>query len=346
MKIGNREVGPGHPVYVICEGGVTNYGQLDLGKKQVDAAVAASADCIKFQAWKTEELVSRKVADRLQAELKFNWFQRLKEKEYSFDEITALFKYATERGITVFATPHDEIAIEFLASQLGQGIFKVGSGEAHNFQFLKAIGRLKKPVIISFGFQTDGEIVQAVDTLKGAGASEIIALHCVSLYPTPYEYGQLKRIEHLQKLLDIPVGVSDHSVGWHVPLAAVALGACVVEKHLTFDKADPRSLDNPGALLPDEFKTFVRQIREIEQALKVLPAEEVGNALKKARDWLGQALVARRPIPAGTALSEELIGYKRPGLGGLPPSALPLVLGKRLKKALDEDEQILAEHLE
>ncbi len=346
MRIGNKEIGIGKPVYIICEGGVTNYGQFNLGKQQVDVAVDAQTDCIKFQAWKTEELVSRRIADRLQSELKFNWFQRLKEKEFAFEEIKSLFEYAKERGITVFATPHDEIALEFLVSELKQEVLKVGSGEAHNFKFLAAVGKRKKPVIISFGFQTDSEIVKAVETLTKAGAPEVIALHCVSLYPTPYEFGQLKRIEHLQKLLNIPIGISDHSVGWHIPLAAVALGACVVEKHLTFDKTDPRSLDNPSALLPEEFKTFVGQIRDLEKALVNNPSEKQRQDLKKARDWLGQCLVAKQDISVGTVLTEDLILFKRPGLNGLPPSALPEVLGRKLKTLIARDDQILFENLE
>jgi N,N'-diacetyllegionaminate synthase len=346
MKIGNAEIGNGKPVYVICEGGVTNYGDFHLGKQQVDAAFDAKADCIKFQAWKTEELVSRAVADRLQPELKFNWFQRLKEKEFTFAQIADLFHYARERGIDVFATPHDEVALEFLDSELHQEVFKIGSGEAHNERFLRAVGSARKPVIISFGFQTDSEISRAIETLDRAGAPEIVALHCVSLYPTPYEYGQLRRIEHLRKLLGIPIGISDHSVGWHVLLAAVSLGACVIEKHLTFDQNDPRSLDNPGALLPEEFKTLVRQVRDVEKALCVVPESERERVMQKPRTWLGQCLVANQEISLGTVLTEEMIAFKRPSLHGLPPSALPLVLGKRIKKLVKKDEQILLENLE
>lgn len=346
MKFGNREIGEGKGVFIICEGGVTNYGQIELAKKQVDAAIDAKADCIKFQAWKTEELVSQKVAIRLQAELKFNWFERLKEKEFSFKEIVALFLYAREKRMPIFATPHDEKALEFLATELNPEIFKVGSGVAHNYPFLRAVGRQKKPVIISFGFQNDREILQAVETLYHSGTPEIIALHCVSLYPTPYEYAQLKRIEHLQELLKIPIGLSDHSVGWHMPLAAVAKGACIVEKHLTFDKNDPRSLDNPGALLPEEFKLFVQQARDVEKGLKFIPANEREKVLKKARDWLGQCLVAKENIPTGIPITEEMISFKRPGLNGLPPSALPKIIGKKVKKPIDRDEQILLGNLD
>lgn len=345
MKIDGRIIGKDEPVYIICEGGVTNYGQIDIAKKQVDAALEAKADCIKFQAWKTEELVSKKVAEQLQAKLNFNWFERLKEKEFAFEEISELFAYAKKKNISVFATPQDNIALDFLASDLEQEVFKVGSGNSHNYEFLEAIGKHKKPVIISFGFQSDREIVKAVETLDKAGASEIIALHCVSLYPTPYESVNLKRIENLRGLLGIPIGISDHSPGWHIPLAALSLGVCVIEKHLTFDKTDPKSLDNPGALLPEEFSSFVQQVRDIEKALKPHSQEEHQQTLKKARDWLGQSAVAARDIPVGAVIGPESVAFKRPGLGGLPPEALPDIIGKKATKHLKKDEQILLQHL-
>jgi N,N'-diacetyllegionaminate synthase len=345
MKIGDRIIGKDEPIYVICEGGVTNYGRIDLGKKQVDVAIKAKADCIKFQVWKSEELISKRVADQLEAKLKFNWFQRMKDKEFDFEEISELYAYAKEKEITIFSTPQDNISLDFLASDLEQEVFKVGSGNAHNYEFLKAVGRHKKPVIISFGFQSDREIVKAIETLDKSGASEIIALHCVSLYPTPYENSQLQRIEHLKDLLGIPIGISDHSAGWHIPLAAIPLGVCVIEKHLTFDKTDPQSLDNPGALLPEEFSTFVQQVRDIEKALNPLSQEKHQQTIRKARDWLGQSAVAAQDIPLGEVIGAEMVAFKRPGLGGLPPERLPDIIGKKTIKHLEKDEQILLKYL-
>jgi len=346
MKIANREIGENKPIFMICEGGVTNYGQMDLAKKQIDSAIAANADAIKFQAWKTENLVSRKSSDRLKKELKFDWFQRLKEKEFSYEELTSIHKYASEKGIFVFSTPHDDSAIELLDSVLDVPLFKVGSGEAHNYAFLKKIGQCKKPVLISFGFQNDKEIIEAIEVLQKAGAPDIIALHCVSLYPTPYEYAQLKKIEHLRELLDIPIGISDHSIGWHIPLAAVSLGICVIEKHLTFDKNDPKSLDNPGALLPDEFKVFIEQVRDVEKGMRVIPEQEHMELFAKARHWLGQCIVAGKDIPQGTILTEDDIAFKRPSLDGLPPSELEKIVGMKVKEPIEKDEQIQLENLE
>ncbi|MBI2099156.1 N-acetylneuraminate synthase family protein [Candidatus Uhrbacteria bacterium] len=346
VKLGNKNIGRGQPVFVICEGGVTNYGQLDLAKKQVDAAVAAKADAVKFQAWRTEQLVSKKVSARLETELGYDWFNRVKEKEMSFDEIKELFAYARERGIAVFATAHDDESLDFLDEEMNQPLFKIGSGEAHNLEFLRNVGRRGKPVIISFGLQSEDEARAAMETLKSAGAKEIIALHCVTAYPTPYEMANLGRMKRLGDLLEVPAGISDHTVGWHAPLGAVVLGAVVVEKHLTFDKNDPRSLDNAGALLPDEFALMVKQIRDMESALRNIPEDERLDFLSRQRDWAGQSLVAAGDLIAGTILTREMIAFKRPSKGGLPPEMAEKLCGKRIISAIAVDEQIKLEHFE
>lgn len=347
IQLGNRMVGPGEPVFIICEGGVTNYGELELAKRQVDAAAAAAADIIKFQVTDTAALISRKAAKRLEPELGYDWFSRVKYKEFkSLNDIRELARYAATAGYPFFATAHEEVSLELIVREFDPPFLKVGSGEAHNWEFLKKIGGYGKPIIISFGLQTDDEILKAVETLKQSGAPAIAALHCTTLYPTPYEIADLPRMLHLHKLTGLPVGISDHSVGWHTVLGAVALGAVIVEKHVTFDKDDPRSLDNAGALLPREFKTMVSQIRELEKAMKPIPAEARKEKLGVGRDWAGQSLIAARNIPAGAVITREMITFKRPGKGGLSPSALDSMLGRRAKTAIEEDEQILEEHLE
>ena len=265
-KFGDIEIGEGAPTFIICEAGVTNYGDLTLAKKQIDAAVEAGADAIKFQVWRTEDMISKKAAKALEKELGYDWFERMKYKEFTSEELKEIKRYCGERGITFFATPHDEWSLNFLINELGVPFIKIGSGESSNYDFLAKVAQTNKPIFISFGMQTDEEIVRAIKTLQESGAGEIIVFHCVSIYPTPPQMVDLRKIKHLQELLKIPIGISDHSAGWHIPLAAVAMGVSVIEKHLTFDKDDPRSLDNPGALLPEEFKYLVGQIRDIETA--------------------------------------------------------------------------------
>lgn len=346
VNLGGRAVGEGEPVFIICEGGVTNYGELGLAKKQVDASVVARADIIKFQVWSTENLVSRKTAKKLEGELGYNWFSRLQEKEMSFEKVYKLADYVKSQGMPFFATAHENIGLDFLDQKMNQPFFKIGSGEAHNYEFLKSVGSRGKPVIISFGLQSDEEIIKAIDVLRSVGADGIVALHCVTAYPTPYDKINLNRMLHLKKILSVPVGISDHSVGWHVPLAAVALGANVVEKHLTFDKKDPRSLDNPGALLPEEFAIMVRQIRDLELALKSVAETDRKKFSERERTWAGQSMVASQDIMPGTAITGSLVAFKRPAKGGLPPEYFQKIIGKKAKKLIAEDEQITMDLLE
>lgn len=340
VKIFDREVGADKPVFVICEGGLTHYGEMPLAKKQIDAAAAARADAVKFQAWKTEELVSRPVAKRLEAELGYDWFERLQYKELTASQLRELQSYAASKKIPWFATPHDEWGLDVLDKELDAPVFKIGSGEAHNVDFLAKVGRRGKPVVISFGLQSDDEAVAAVRTLQDAGARGVVALHCVTAYPMPYEMIGLGRIARLHKLLGVPVGFSDHSVGRHAVLAAVALGAVAIEKHLTFDKSDPRSLDNPGALLPEEFVSLVAEVRDLEKSLRDIPEQERMTFLKKSRDWAGQSIVARRDIPVGAAIDKTMLAYKRPLRGGLNPADAEKIIGRKTVRPIAADEQI------
>ena len=326
---------PDH-VFVICEAGVTNYGEPELAHRQVEAAAAAGCDAVKFQAWRTESLVSKPVAERLSDELGRNWYERMESRELSWDELRALRDDAQARGLVWFATPHDDASLEFLAGDLDVPCVKVGSGEASNWTFLRRVGAVGKPVLIAFGLQTDAEAQRAVTTLREAGAPEVVAFHTVSAYPTPPQLANLKRIDDLRELLGVPVGISDHTVGWHIPLAAVARGARAVEKHLTFDKADPRSLDNPGALEPGELAAMTRQIRELELAL----AEPPADPLEASRDWALQAVVAARDLAAGHVLAEADFAFKRPARGGVPASEAESLLGRTLRVAVAADEQI------
>ena len=331
-------------VFVICEAGVTNYGDPELALRQVEAAAESGADAVKFQAWRTEELVSRPVAERLRAELGYDWFERMQERELPFDELRRLQGHAAERGLVFFATPHDEASLDFLVDELDVPCLKVGSGEASNWSFLRRIGASRKPVLIAFGLQSDDEARKAIDVLGESGAPELVAFHTTSVYPTPPELADLGRIGRLRELLGVPVGLSDHTVGWHIPLAAVALGAMAIEKHLTFDKADPRSLDNPGALEPDELARMTSQIRELEAALSERPADDA--RLARSRGWALQAVVAARALERGHELSADDVAFKRPGLGGVPAAEAERLLGRRLRRDLQADEQILLDDVE
>ena len=324
-------------VFVICEGGVTNYGDPELAARQLEIAAESGADAVKFQAWRTEDLVSRPVAARLSDDLGYNWFDRLASRELPFEELRKLRARAAELDLVFFATPHDEGSLDAVLT-LDVPCLKIGSGEASNWRFLRRVGAAGKPVLISFGLQSDDEARRAVALLGESGAPEIVAFHTVSLYPTPPELAALDRIARLRDLLEVPVGISDHTVGWHVPLAAVALGAAAVEKHLTFDKTDPRSLDNAGALEPHEFPTMVAQIRDLESALASPPVDD--SRLAASRDWALQAVVAAHDLEAGHLLADGDVAFKRPARGGVPAADVATLLGRRLRRKIDHDEQI------
>ncbi len=330
---------------LIAEAGVTNYGDPELARRQVDAAADAGADAVKFQAWSTPELVSRPVAARLETELGYDWYERLAGRELPRETLPELRRRAEERGIVFFATAHDVPSLRFLVEELDLAWLKVGSGEASNWTFLREVGRTGRSVLVSFGLQTDEEAARAVGLLREAGAREVLAFHTVSLYPTPAPLASLERLARLRELLDAPVGLSDHTVGMHVPLAAVALGARAIEKHLTFDRSDPRSLDNAGALEPHEWAEFVRQVREVEAALRPPPGGELEAAVERSRDWALQAVVASRTLAAGSVLRSDDLAFKRPARGGIPASQAEAVVGRTLARAVPADEQIRPEDL-
>lgn len=332
-------------VFVVAEAGVSNYGDPELAHRQVEAAAAAGADAVKFQAWRTGELVSRSAARETAGALGHDWFQRMAERELPPGALEELQAHASERGLVFFATPHDAASLRHLVEELDVPLLKVGSGEASSWSFLEEVGRAGKPVLISFGMQSDEEAARAVDTVRAAGAPEVTALHAVSVYPTPPTLADLGRLRRLAERLGAPVGLSDHTVGGHVALAAVALGAHVIEKHLTLDRADPRSLDNAGALEPAEWIDFVRQVRDVEAALSPPPAEELASALAATRDWALPALVAARDLEAGIRLEPEHLTAKRPLRGGVAASELDRIVGRTLRRPLRTDQQLRAADL-
>jgi N,N'-diacetyllegionaminate synthase len=320
-------------VFVVAEAGVSNYGDPELAHRQVDAAADAGADAVKFQAWRTSELVSRST------DLGRHWHERMAGRELPPETFGELQAHARERGVTFFATAHDAPSVEFLVG-LDVPLLKVGSGEASNWEFLRVVGAAGRPVLIAFGLQSDEEAQRAVEVLLEAGAPEVTALHTVTIYPTPAHLAGLERMTRLAGLLDVPVGYSDHTVGRHVSLAAVARGAQALEKHLTFDKADEGSLDNAGALEPAEWVEFVREVRELEAALGVPTREELDEARAGFREWALQAVVAARDLDAGTELTRDDLSAKRPLADGVPASDLDSLVGRRLRQPVAADEQI------
>lgn len=334
VQLIDKKVGDSEPVYIAAEGGLTNWGDIELAKQQVDAAMAAGCDAIKFQAQTTEDLVSKKESPY--------WYRRIKYKELSYENLEELLDYCAIRNIEYFVTAHVERDLDFLDKKLNVPFLKIGSGESVNYEFLKNVGSRKKPVIMSLGLHlTDEEIKKSIKTLEDGGTKDIIVLHCNTVYPTPPDINDLSAITRLKGLTDYPVGYSDHTIGWHMVIAAVALGATFIEKHISFDKSDKRSFDCPGSGTPEDWKQIVDQIKEVEQAL--YPAKEAQKKreelIKNGRKWARQSITASQNISKGTKITPSMITLKRPGTG-LGPDEMGKVVGKTTKKKIEEDSFI------
>lgn len=331
VTIGTRTVGPKAPCFVIAEAGVNHNGDLGLARGLVDAAAEAGADAVKFQTFRADAVASPSApragyqatgADESQLEL-------LRRLELRPDAHAELKGRAEERGLVFLSTPFDVASVELL-DRLGVAAFKVGSGDVTNLALLADVGRRGRPVILSTGTADLEEAAQAVETLRRAGAGDVVVLHCVSAYPAPADEANLRAMQTLRERLSVPVGFSDHSEGDEIALAAVALGACVLEKHLTLDRSLPGP-DHRASLEPGELATLVRRVRRVEAAL--------GDGVKRPREAergnaevVRRSLAAARDLAAGTVLDETMLEALRPGTG-LAPGRIGEVVGRRLRRA-------------
>lgn len=302
-------------------------GSLEQARRLVDAAVQAGADAVKFQTFKAESLVTAhapKAAYQREttpnAETQLEMLQGL---ELSLEDFGALYDYCAEHNILFMSTPFDRESADFLAG-LGMVAFKIPSGELTNLPFLAHVARLHRPMIVSTGMARLSEVDTAFQTITEAGNDELALLHCVSSYPAAPEESNLRAMATMATAFGVPVGFSDHTLGTAVTLAAVALGACIIEKHFTLDRNLPGP-DHRMSLEPGELRTLVSEIRQVEVALgsgHKLPTTSEGDTARVAR----RSLVAEMDIPAGARLTEAMIAIKRPG-SGLPPSMYTAVLG-------------------
>jgi N,N'-diacetyllegionaminate synthase len=327
-------------VYIIAEAGINHNGRLDLAVRLIDAAAEAGADCVKFQTFKTKEVISRwaqKAKYQEDATAKDETgFEMVKKLELPFDSFISLHAYCTKKRIQFLSTPFDLPSIAFL-NTLNLPLWKIPSGEITNLPYLLSIARTQKPVLMSTGMCEIDEIQAAVDVLKENGTPKIILMHCNTEYPTPFEDVNLKAMRTLQERFGVEVGYSDHTAGIEVPVAAVALGASVIEKHFTLDK-HMEGPDHRASLEPGELSSMVASIRNIEKAL--------GNGIKtpsrserKNIDIARKSIVARCAITKGDLFSEDNITVKRPG-NGISPMRWFDVLGKMAKRDFEEDELI------
>jgi len=329
-------------VLIIAEAGVNHNGSLELAKKLVEKAKEAGADAIKFQTFKVKEVISPKapMADYQKKNLgkEMSQLEMIKKLELSYEDFKILKNYCDELGITFLSSPFDVESARFLAD-LGLELFKIPSGEITNYPLLREIGSYKKKVILSTGMADLGEIEDALDVLIASGTKreDITVLHCTSEYPAPYEEVNLRAMLTIKEAFKVRVGYSDHTEGIEISIAAVALGAEVIEKHFTLDRNLPGP-DHKASLEPHQFQKMVESIRHVEMAL--------GNGIKKPspselknKKLVRKSIVARRNIKKGEIFTEENITTKRPE-GGLSPMMWEEVLGKRAPRDFEKDEFI------
>jgi N,N'-diacetyllegionaminate synthase len=329
FQVESKNIGRGAPVFIIAEAGVNHFGDLKKAKKLVDLAVDSGADAFKLQVFNTEKLVSR---------ISQEWIDRLKPKELSRDEVKRIQSYCHKREIIFFATAHEEESFEYLDT-LHVPLFKIGSGEVGNLEFLEAVAKKNKPIIISTGMYTMRDIQNALDVIWKAGNNQVVVLHCVTQYPTPPEDIHLRAMDLIREEFCLPVGYSDHTKGWIIPLAAVARGASVIEKHITIDRNVPNAQDWIVSCGPDDFPQFVNSVRLVEKALGK-PEKFPNKAEIENRKWAGKSIVAKEPILSGTVITREHICTKRPGTG-IQPGHIGNVIGKQAKKDIEQDALIL-----
>jgi N,N'-diacetyllegionaminate synthase len=327
--------------FIIAEAGVNHNGSIETAKRLVDVACEIGCDCIKFQTFRAECVVS-KYAEKAEYQkkttgIKESQLDMIRLLELSFDEFFELKEYCEIKDILFLSTPFDMVSIDFLQS-IDISLWKIPSGEITNLPYLMRIAQTGKPVILSTGMSTLGEVKTAVEILRHNGSSEITVLHCNTEYPTPYEDVNLNAMLTMQKELGIEIGYSDHTLGIDVPIAAVAMGAVVIEKHFTLDK-NMEGPDHKASLEPDEFAAMVKAIRNIEKALgngKKWPSSSEMKNMVIAR----KSIVAAKNIIKGEKFTEYNITIKRPG-NGVSPMKWFEIIGSTAIKDFIEDELIV-----
>ena len=328
---------------IIAEAGVNHNGNIAKAKALIDKGAEAGVDFVKFQTFKAGNLVTKQAKRAAYQDKNTqdndSQYEMLKKLELSQAVHQELIDYCAQKGVQFLSTGFDFESLEFLAG-LGITIAKIPSGEITNLPYLRKIATLFPEVILSTGMATITEIKDAVKVLTDNGISKdkITILHCNTEYPTPMEDVNLKAMLHIQRELRVPVGYSDHTLGIEVPIAAVALGATVIEKHFTLDKTLPGP-DHKASLEPEELKAMVMAIRNIEKAIGGSGLKEVSKSEAKNKPIARKSIVATKTIKKGDLFSVENLTVKRPGTG-ISPMQWDNVIGKTAKKDFEEDDLI------
>ena len=340
MKLGNREVKDFSIPYVIAEIGANHNGDMDLARKLIDSAKSCGCDAVKFQSWTPDSLVSKQEYDSNQQydDSPKKHFGSLKEMVEAYylrpDQHIELKKYCDNAGITFFSTPFSIEESDFL-EELKVPFYKIASMDVNNLLLLKHIAKKNKPIIMSTGMATLAEIENAVKTIEGEGNHQIILLHCIAIYPPAYEDINLNNIPMLRQTFGYPVGFSDHTIGVSIPLASVALGICMIEKHFTLDKDLP-GWDHEVSANPEEMKMIVKESCNIVRAMGAC-RRVVNQAEEEKKLKFRRSVVAGRDLGKGHVLMIEDLAFKRPG-SGIWPDEVGYLIGRKIKQDISQDE--------
>ncbi len=328
-------------VIIIAEAGVNHNGDINLAKQLIDVAADCGVDFVKFQTWVTEENIANdapKALYQIENDGEGSQFEMVKKLELSFSDFKELKKYADEVGVNFLSTPDELTSLNFLINDLDLAIIKIGSGEINNIPFLRSVGAAKKDVIISTGMSTLSDVEIAFNTLLKSGALSVSILHCTTSYPAPFNSINLKAMEVLKFAFKTRVGYSDHTEGNEVSIAAVAMGAEIIEKHFTLDKK-MKGPDHKASLDPQELKNFVKQIRNVELALSGSGLKEIQPREKEMKALMRKGIYLKENISAGNIISENSLAYKRP-VGEISTEFIDLVINKKANTNLNAGDPL------
>ncbi len=345
FEIAGRKIGSGQPCFVIAEAGVNHNGSVELACRLVDEAVGTGADAVKFQTFSAEDLVTETAPkadyqERIMGSSE-SQFEMLKGLELTRDDHFAVAAYAREKGILFLSTPFDDGSVDLL-EEMGVAAFKISSGDLTNLPLLEYVARKGRPMIVSTGMGNLEEVADAVNAIRAAGGPPLALLHCVSRYPAAPETVNLRAMQTMASQFDVPIGFSDHTLGNEIALAAVAAGACILEKHLTLDCSMPGP-DHQASLDPAAFRALMRGVRLVDSALgdgRKEPLAEEASTAAVAR----KSVVAARTIAAGELLTDAALAIKRPG-HGFPPAKRASLVGRTARVAIPAGTVLTTEML-
>jgi N,N'-diacetyllegionaminate synthase len=339
INIKNKKIGKNSPCFIIAEAGVNHNGKLELAKKLVDVAVESGADAVKFQTYKSEEVVTDKagIADYAKKNIGMDikQIEMIKKFELKYGDFKKLKIYCDKKEIMFLSTPHSFDAIDFLDELVPA--FKFGSGDLTNIPALQHAAEKGKPIILGAGMATLNEIEEALNAIKETGNNQVVALHCTTNYPCPFEEVNMNAMRTMQESLACLVGYSDHTMGITVPVMAVTLGAVVIEKHFTLDQNIPGP-DHKASLEPSELKNMVTEIRNVEKAFGRYEKKPTESEIKII-EVVRKSLVAKKNIEKGTKIQRDMLYIKRPG-NGIQPFEINNVVGKIVKKQIKKDSTL------